>query len=117
MGAIKRFAEDVSVVVGKNGALDDRVLELASRVMGKASDAHKPFSSDNSKFVELVRAEVLVDLRDVECGLSPENLSCDGLLPRAAIKRKLRELTARRKELVAELGGEPSFKEVWEISG
>ena len=36
----------------------------------------------------------------IDCKLSPENLSCDGELPRAEVNRRYRELTAAAKDLV-----------------
>ena len=36
----------------------------------------------------------------IDCALSPENLSCDGELPRAEVNRRYRELTAAAKDLV-----------------
>jgi len=36
----------------------------------------------------------------IDCELSPENLSCDGELPRAVVNRRYRELTAAAKDLV-----------------
>jgi hypothetical protein len=40
----------------------------------------------------------IADMIDSE--LSPENLSCDGELPRAEVNRRYRELTAAAKDLV-----------------
>jgi hypothetical protein len=36
----------------------------------------------------------------IDCALSPENLSCDGELPRAEVNRRYRELTAAAKDLI-----------------
>ena len=36
----------------------------------------------------------------IDCALSPENLSCDGELPRAVVNRRYRELTAAAKDLI-----------------
>ena len=35
----------------------------------------------------------------IDCALSPENLSCDGELPRAEVNRRYRELTQAAKQL------------------
>ena len=35
----------------------------------------------------------------IDCALSPENLSCDGELPRAEVNRRYRELTRCAQEL------------------
>jgi hypothetical protein len=37
----------------------------------------------------------------IDSALSPENLTCDGELPRTEINRRYRELTAAAKELKA----------------
>lgn len=57
--------------------------------------------------------EILSDLLDVECMLSPENLTCDGELPRYLVQRKERELRSKRRQLVKELGREPTDEEIW----
>jgi len=36
----------------------------------------------------------------IDCALSPENLSCDGELPRGEVNRRYRELTAAARDLV-----------------
>ena len=36
----------------------------------------------------------------IDSDLSPENLSCDGELPRAEVNRRYRELTAAAKDLI-----------------
>ena len=36
----------------------------------------------------------------IDCDLSPENLSCDGELPRAEVNRRYRELTAAARDLI-----------------
>ena len=36
----------------------------------------------------------------IDCALSPENLSCDGELPRAEVNRRYRELTAAARDLI-----------------
>lgn len=37
---------------------------------------------------------------EIDCALSPENLSCDGELPRAEVNRRYRELTAVARDLL-----------------
>ena len=39
--------------------------------------------------------------QQIDCALSPENLSCDGELPRAEVNRRYRELTTVAKQLLA----------------
>ena len=36
---------------------------------------------------------------DISCALSPENLSCDGELPRSVVQRKYQMLTRVRQQL------------------
>jgi hypothetical protein len=36
----------------------------------------------------------------IDCALSPENLSCDGELPRAEVNRRYRELTEAARDLI-----------------
>lgn len=36
----------------------------------------------------------------IDCALSPENLSCDGELPRAEVNRRYRELTSAARDLI-----------------
>ena len=38
--------------------------------------------------------------RNIDSALSPENLSCDGELPRAEVNRRYRALTAAARELI-----------------
>lgn len=38
--------------------------------------------------------------RNIDSALSPENLSCDGELPRAEVNRRYRALTAAARDLV-----------------
>jgi hypothetical protein len=58
-------------------------------------------------------AEVLADLRRVECNLSPENLHCDGEISLSAARRKGAMLRRQRRELVQELGREPTGTELY----
>jgi hypothetical protein len=59
------------------------------------------------------REEILNELRDVEGQLSPENLTCDGEAPKTWIIKEGARLRALRRQLVAELGGEPTFEELY----
>ncbi len=58
-------------------------------------------------------AEIIKELQEVHCGLSPESLTCDGELPRREVERRRRELTRRQIMLEAELGRVPTDKEIW----
>lgn len=58
-------------------------------------------------------AEILADLRSVDCALSPENLTCDGELSRSAVRRRYSELKRRERALLAELGRKPTSSELY----
>lgn len=57
--------------------------------------------------------EIIKDLRDVECRLSPENLHCDGEISRAQANQKRIKLEKQQRELVKELGRKPTDAELW----
>jgi len=57
--------------------------------------------------------EIIKDLRDVECRLSPENLHCDGEISRTQANQKRIKLEKQQRELVKELGREPTHAELW----
>jgi CDGSH-type Zn-finger protein len=57
--------------------------------------------------------EILKDIRRVECGLSPENLYCDGEISRTQARVKEHKLLAERRVLIKELGREPTWNEIW----
>ena len=59
-------------------------------------------------------AEIINDLKRIECRLSPENLSCDGELSRTEVRRRYNRLMSDKKTLIAELGREPTFDELWD---
>jgi len=58
-------------------------------------------------------AEIIRDLQAIECALSPENLHCDGEISRSAARTKERKLLAQQKELIKELGRQPTDAELW----
>lgn len=58
-------------------------------------------------------AEILRDLQRVECDLSPENLTCDGELSGAQVRKRAAALKTKRAALVKELGREPTDQEMW----
>tara|TARA_R110000744_G_scaffold109515_1_gene206910 strand:+ start:143 stop:586 length:444 start_codon:yes stop_codon:yes gene_type:complete len=60
-----------------------------------------------------LESEILEDLQSIECGLSPENLSCDGELSRTAINRRYASLMRQKRACIKELGREPTFDEIW----
>ena len=54
----------------------------------------------NERPLDLSRAEDRQRLADdIDCALSPENLTCDGELPRSAVQSKYRTLVAVAREL------------------
>jgi hypothetical protein len=55
MGAMKRFAEEVSEIIGKEGEIDDQVLEISSKAMEGIDKVKKPYTSDNPEFVKHVK--------------------------------------------------------------
>lgn len=59
------------------------------------------------------KEQLLKDLRGVECELSPENLTCDGELPRAEVNRRARRLNKEKVEIIAHLGYTPTDEEIW----
>ena len=58
-------------------------------------------------------ADLLAALRRIEASLSPENLYWDGERSRTAARAAESRLMAERKALVAELGREPTPRELW----
>ena len=80
---------------------------LVKPLAGGASAAPAPKAAKRSE------AELIAALRRIEAGLSPENLYCDGERPRAEARRIEARLMAERIALVAELGREPSPRELW----
>ena len=57
--------------------------------------------------------EVLDEIRNVHCQLSPENLSCDGEATRAQTRQRERVLLAALRRLESELGRKPTQHELW----
>lgn len=56
---------------------------------------------------------VMGELLDVECSLSPENLSCDGELSASKVQMRRIELLRKRGALERELGRTVTSDEVW----
>jgi len=59
--------------------------------------------------------DILSSLRRIECQLSPENLTCDGELPRTEVKRRAKRLGAEKTRLEKLLGRVPSMKELFGV--
>lgn len=57
--------------------------------------------------------EIISDLQDIECSLSPENLAQDGESTRTQINARRGALMLNRKRLVKELGREPTHMELY----
>jgi hypothetical protein len=83
-----------------------RVHPSLVRLVGGASVAPAPKAARSE-------ADLIAALRRIEASLSPENLYCDGERPRAEARRIEARLMAERRTLVAELGREPSPRELW----
>lgn len=58
-------------------------------------------------------AEIIEDLRGVEAGLSPENLTGDGEFSRAYVRSQMAKLSQQKRDLIAELGRTPTTKELF----
>jgi len=54
---------------------------------------------------------IILDIWWCDTDLSPENLHCDGMITKAAAKKKAKKINARRAKLVKSLGREPSEAE------
>lgn len=57
--------------------------------------------------------ELMDELRRIECQLSPENLCCDGEAPRSWVIKEGRRLAQARANVIAQLGYEPSYQELY----
>ncbi len=56
---------------------------------------------------------ILDDIKGVYCQLSPENLTCDGELPKYLVQQKYSKLNRELKNLFKELGREVSEEEAY----
>jgi hypothetical protein len=83
-----------------------RVHPSLVRLVGGASAAPAPKAARSE-------ADLIAALRRIENSLSPENLFCDGERSRTEARRAEARLMAERRTLVAELGREPSPRELW----
>lgn len=92
-----------------------RVHPSLVRLVGNGGTAPAPVAPKAPVAAKAARSEadLLAALRRVEASLSPENLHWDGERPRAEARRAESRLMAERKALVAELGREPSPRELW----
>lgn len=62
-------------------------------------------------------AEILRDILGVYADLSPENLTCDGELPRYMVVRRASALRAKLRALFTEIGREVSEAEAFRSAG
>lgn len=60
-----------------------------------------------------MKKSLLEQFYSIENQLSPENLTCDGELPKAEVNRRFKSLSAQRAKLIEQLGYEPSFEELY----
>jgi hypothetical protein len=58
----------------------------------------------------------LNQLRNVENKLSPENLCCDGEASPSYVRREGARLNRIRRGIIAQLGYEPSFNELYHMT-
>ena len=58
--------------------------------------------------------EIMEELLDLSCALSPENLSCDGELSRNRVRTRYRRLMKKWRDLEKKLGRTITEEEVWE---
>lgn len=62
---------------------------------------------------EARKAELFDKFRRIENQLSPECLSCDGELRPSEVRRRATILNRERAAVIAELGYEPTWKELY----
>jgi hypothetical protein len=60
--------------------------------------------------------EIQKKFLQLACDLSPENLTCDGELPRSRVNQKLRILKAAWKALEKQVGRQVTEDEVWQAA-
>lgn len=61
----------------------------------------------------MTEKEILEKLRDVDCQLSPENLSCDGELSMKQQRVRYNQLQQEAKSLLKQLGRVPTYGELY----
>ena len=64
------------------------------------------------------QVKLLMEICNKECELSPENLTCDGMLDRRSVRAKwarlTKELTALQLKFKTLYGREAEFDEIWD---
>ena len=86
-----------------------RVHPSLVRLVGSPAASTAPVAAKPTRS----EADIIAALRRIESDLSPENLYWDGERSRAEARRAEARLMAERKALVAELGREPTPRELW----
>lgn len=86
--------------------------------------ANRTLTPSERTDLEQTKKECLEHLLEIECKLSPENLTCDGELSRSEVSRRYRILDDARqteiknfKMITHMLEGtprEPTFNEIWD---
>jgi len=61
-----------------------------------------------------IEGDIMKDIVGVYCGLSPENLSCDGEASQSWVAKEYRRLNALLKKLCKELGRNVSESEAFD---
>lgn len=68
-----------------------------------------------SNTVKRPEGEVLREVRNLYCQLSPENLTCDGELPAHIVRKRAQQIQARLRVCFQELGREVSEDEAFQL--
>ena len=135
--ALSRAANDFKTLAPSFGLLPDdlgkefktpqgvyKIVGLKPRsyrypVIAESRGKRFKFSAENVKMhlgrnkTKRSKEEILNELRDVEAGLSPENLSCDGEASKTWVQRRYAELNRQKRQLISELGYTPAYPEIY----
>ena len=105
-GTVKRVNRKTISTVA-DGDPDSRYWRVPPRLLSAANGAAP---APKAKRLD---ALIIQDLRRVESRLSPENLHWDGERSPAQARAAERRLNAEKRALLAELGRDPTFAEIW----
>lgn len=103
---VVRFTNRGSAIISLNGKEYRAPVSALSKLGAPAGFSVRPVHARSEE-------DILNDLRRVENDLSPENLTCDGELPKSEVRRRFNSLTAEKGRLTAELGRVPTDKELY----
>lgn len=106
---VVRFTNRGSAIIELNGKQYRAPVSALTKVDANAQPVVFNTRSPRTRSEE----DILNDLRNVENALSPENLSCDGELPQAEVRRRYNSLMAEKSRLTKELGRVPTDKELY----